>query len=69
MVPERFLKALPKGYLAKHSAGLVCNQGMDPSFWVSFNTHNVNAEKNVEKEVEKFKPGAQAPSQAKMEQQ
>ena len=63
------MKALPEGSLANHSAGLVCNQGMDPSFWVSFNTHNINAEQNVELEVEKFEPGAQAPTQAKMEQQ
>ena len=43
---KRFLKALPEGSLANHSAGLVCNQGMDSSFWVSFNTHNINVKKD-----------------------
>ena len=36
---------LPAGSAALHSAGLVVEQAPDPSFWVQFNTHNVNAHK------------------------
>ena len=53
--------ALPAGSATLHSAGLVLEQAPDPTFWVHFGTHNVNANPPAETAEKKQKKALSGP--------